>query len=117
MSRKVTIKLSGLAEKFMDEMRKQGLSDEDVISQALGLMAEVWKSQTVAKIKPGFRKQDVDAIEYYYLIQTPESFEKRPAEERPSDMAKDQVISPIVEKAKPTYWEEKNTGLEGEAIG
>jgi hypothetical protein len=80
MARSITIKLTGLAEKFLTEMEKEGLNEADVISQGLGILAEVWRTNRVALVSQEFRNEqrqnlydDSKFIEYYFHIQTPKS--------------------------------------------
>ena len=85
MSRIISIKLTGVAETFMNEMERKGLNESDVISQGIGLLKEVLKTERVALIKPD---KDIEQnikimpspltpdgikekiIEHYFYVQT-----------------------------------------------
>jgi len=85
MARKITIKLSGLAEKFIVEMGKQGLSEADVISQGLGMLEEVWRTNRVALVREEYKRgsekllqatnheSKAEILEFFYQVQTPVS--------------------------------------------
>jgi hypothetical protein len=80
MGRSITIRLTGLAEKFLTEMEKEGLNEADVISQGLGILAEVWRTNRVALVSQEFSNEQRQSsydnsnfIEYYFHIQTPKS--------------------------------------------
>ncbi len=89
MSKTVTIKLTGLAEKFVDEMKSQGLTEVDVISQGLGILEQIWRTNRVALVKESFflensrnndktveedkYAKDINVLEYYFHVQTPKS--------------------------------------------
>jgi hypothetical protein len=83
MSKTITIRLTGLAEKFIDKMKKQGLNEADGLPKALIYSKKVWRTNRVALIKEDFWKatrQNLDSnstyeddriIEHYFHIQTP----------------------------------------------
>lgn len=88
MAKTITIKLSGLAEKFINELRHEGLSEADVISQSIGLLEQVWRTNRVALIRKEYfqesqsgelkeRYSDERIIEFYYHLQTPREMKKR----------------------------------------
>ena len=84
MPLKISIKLSGLAESFMGEMQKEGLNESDVISQAIGLLAEVWRTKRVALVKEEYlTNRSLESyngnIEHFFHIQTPDSIRPKPA--------------------------------------
>jgi hypothetical protein len=58
-------------------MRGEGLSDFETISQALGILNEVWRTNGVAQIKSLYINSELPEVEYYYHIQTPQRLEKR----------------------------------------
>ena len=83
MPLKISIKLSGLAESFMSEMQKEGLNESDVISQAIGLLAEVWRTKRVALVKEEYlTNKSLESyngnIEHFFHIQTPDSMRPKP---------------------------------------
>ena len=83
MPLKISIKLSGLAESFMSEMQKEGLNESDVISQAIGLLAEVWRTKRVALVKEEYLTNKSlesynGSIEHFFHIQTPDSMRPKP---------------------------------------
>lgn len=73
MAKTIHIRLTGLAESFMNEMTKEGLTEEDVISQALGIMAEVWRTGAVARVnrQEQLIKGSDSSVDFYYGVQTP----------------------------------------------
>ena len=89
MAKTVTIKLTGLAEKFVEEMKNQGLTEGDVISQGLGILEQIWRTKRVALVKESFwlenngypsstetqinYPKDENVLEYYFHVQTPKS--------------------------------------------
>ncbi|MCR8561441.1 hypothetical protein KXD93_27555 [Mucilaginibacter sp. BJC16-A38] len=85
MAKTITIKLTGLAETFINEMKKQGLNEADVIAQGIGLLEEVWRTNRVALVKESWRNKQEERIvsdeeyilEHYFHIQTPESMKRQ----------------------------------------
>lgn len=87
MSRTITIKLTGLAEKFISEMEKEGLNEADVIAQGIGILEEVWRTNRVALVKEEFWRNSQDRnspqyydddrmLEHYFHILTPKSMQR-----------------------------------------
>jgi len=88
MAKTITIKLTGLAEIFIDEMKKQGLTEADVISQGIGLLEEVWRTNRVALVKEAFWRtsrqnvpdafyNDERVLEHYFHVQTPKTMHQQ----------------------------------------
>jgi hypothetical protein len=89
MAKTITIKLSGLAEDFMNKMREEGLNEADVIAQGIGLMEEVWRTGRVALLREDSGPQAAPApswsapgdtaqmVQHYYHIRTPASMNRR----------------------------------------
>ena len=48
MAKKIHLRLIGEAEKFIDDMVEQGLTERDVIAKALWLFETAWKTQRIA---------------------------------------------------------------------
>jgi|GEM_PF-4064943 len=91
MAKTITIKLTGLAEKFIEKMKSEGLNEADVISQGIGILEEIWRTNRVALVKEEFQTKsfqisdespykdlyDSDKVlEHYYMIQTPKTLGK-----------------------------------------
>ena len=85
MAKTITLKLTGLAEKFISEMKKQGLNEADVISQGIGILEEIWRTNRVALVKEEFWKRsrnydnkydDHEILEHYFHVQTPISMQR-----------------------------------------
>lgn len=87
MARTITIKLTGLAEKFISEMEKEGLNEADVIAQGIGILEEVWRTKRVALVKEEFWRStqnrnippnydDERMLEHYFHILTPKSMQR-----------------------------------------
>lgn len=88
MAIKLTIKLSGLAEKFINEMKSHDLTEADVISQSIGLLEEVWRTGRVALVKEDFFKNTFEKgnemlpeyeniLDFYYYVLTPDKMKKK----------------------------------------
>lgn len=85
MPRSITIKLSGLAESFIDEMKKEGLDEADVIAQGIGLLQEVWRTGRVGLISEVAITRDSlfgltaleQVVSHLYRVQTPDSLRTR----------------------------------------
>ena len=90
MAKTITIRLTGLAEKFINEMKNQGLNEGDVIAQGIGLLEEVWRTNRVALVTEDFWRNsreesensknlynDERVLEHYFHVQTPKSMQLR----------------------------------------
>lgn len=64
MAKKVHLRLTGRAEKFIEYMAEQGLTERDVIAKALWLLETAWKTQRVALLNNKFQ------VEYIFTSQT-----------------------------------------------
>lgn len=91
MARTITLKLTGLAEKFIEEMEKQGLNEADVIAQGIGILEEIWRTNRVALVREDFQinarryNDDEKVLEHYYHIQTPEMMKRQSSPTVPPD--------------------------------
>jgi len=61
MAKKIHLRLIGQAEKFIDDMVEQGLTDRDVIAKALWLFETAWKTQRIALLNA-----DCQEVEYIF---------------------------------------------------
>ena len=67
MAKVIHLKLTGKAESFIEDMKKQGLNEQDVFAKALNVLEDIWKTKRVALIKET-HLTEVDGIEYFYGI-------------------------------------------------
>ncbi|GAB4020628.1 hypothetical protein GCM10028808_62490 [Spirosoma migulaei] len=65
MPKRISIRISGKAEKFLDDMLKRGFSEIEVFSISLGMLQEVVETRRVAKMT--YRGQGA-GIEYFYSL-------------------------------------------------
>ena len=61
MAKKIHLRLIGEAEKFIDDMVEQGLTERDVIAKALWLFETAWKTQRIALLNA-----DCQEVEYIF---------------------------------------------------
>lgn len=84
MAKTVHLRFTGQSERFLEEMQRQGLSAEDTIAKALGVLQLVWTTKRVALIrKDRVRAVDANDAEYFLGIQVHQASDisaPRPAE-------------------------------------
>jgi hypothetical protein len=118
MGRLITIRLTGLAEKFVSQMEKEGLTEADIIAQGIGLLEEVWRTKRVALVKEEFfRKsrftnESEKVLEHYFHIQTPKSMEQEKDNNSASDINYG-IVSPGSVSGGSTYGTSSSFNEEG----
>jgi len=74
MARTVHLRLSSEAETFLKDMENTlGFNEEQVFAKAVALLHTAYHTNRVALIREDFKQKEVEAVEHYFTVRTPQS--------------------------------------------
>ena len=68
--RTITLKFTGQAKEFLDELEDAGLNEQDIFAKALFLLERAWRTERVAMLREHVSVDKNEDIEFIFKVKT-----------------------------------------------